>query len=130
MSNVDSFRLGPAPRIDMAKFAMLQRLLDNLDSSIVTQEQAIKCQGESCRHHGRCDHDPGDDCYERKRDTDPCPPPEHVDDVTSPEFQAEILATLPGLPATTNRRTTVSAPVILPVELRHSLRIHKHRRKT
>jgi hypothetical protein len=32
----------------------------------------------TCKHAGRCDGVPGDDCYEPRRDTDRCPPPEHV----------------------------------------------------
>lgn len=31
-----------------------------------------------CKHELRCDGIPGDDCFERRVDTEPCPPPEHV----------------------------------------------------
>jgi hypothetical protein len=32
----------------------------------------------TCKHAGRCDGVPGDDCYEPRLDTDRCPPPVHV----------------------------------------------------
>lgn len=33
---------------------------------------------QTCKHYARCNHEPGDDCYECSRPTEPCPPPEHI----------------------------------------------------
>jgi hypothetical protein len=77
----------------------------------------------TCKHAGRCDGIPGDDCYEPRHDTDRCPPPDHVtadrtlSALRAPTFsQRAALALLTfgesdAFLATTNHVTTIGTPI-------------------
>ncbi len=75
-----------------------------------------------CKHFGRCDGIPGDDCFERAPETrrepktDPCPPPEHITfegDLTVLQAYAQIKRMIPLLPMSTFGKTTLRRRVLL-----------------
>lgn len=70
----------------------------------------------TCKHRGRCNGIPGDDCYERKLDTEPCPPPEHITfegDLTVLQAYAQIRRMLPVLPMSTFGKSTLKRRIVL-----------------
>jgi len=61
----------------------LQRAIEfieaNPESKTAREVAATRCGGSDCKHHARCSHDPGDDCFEPKPDTERCPLPAHIE---------------------------------------------------
>lgn len=102
--------------MDSATLDIVEERLNRLKLDMAQQASSIEALCNSCKHAGRCDGEPAEDCFEASAKTEPCPPPEHIEfegDLTVLEAYAQIRRMLPKLPATTNGKSTFGRRVVL-----------------
>lgn len=102
--------------MNSATLDAVESRLAKLQLDMAQQAASIEALCNSCKHAGRCDVEPAEDCHEPEAKTEPCPPPEHIEfdgDLTVLEAYAQIRRMLPRLPATTNGKSTFGRRVVL-----------------